>query len=201
MAGLTSEILPEDGTAGTLIGRLWRKGSPGGPNGGPSVVAVRADLFGCEEGDCQPTERCGFRSMSSDLPDARSPDDHVVFSTTIDVLFRKTLAPTITRDIEARLLKVGIDLSRPLEPGYPLRVFDDALEVVVTNGMPHLSKAEGLQRIGRLQVEAFLETLIGKATFAYLRLISRERFVNRLTQSWRQANNFIDTVVTARADG
>ena len=139
--------------------------------------------------------------MSSDLPDARSPDDHVVFSTTIDVLFRKTLAPTITRDIEARLLKVGIDLSNPLEPGYPIRVFDDALEVVVTNGMPHLSKAEGLQRIGRLQVEAFLETLIGKATFAYLRLISRERFVNRLTQSWRQANNFIDTVVTARADG
>src|SRR5262249_26451757 len=31
--------LPEDGTAGTLIGRVWRNGKPGGP----SVVAVRAD--------------------------------------------------------------------------------------------------------------------------------------------------------------
>ena len=39
MAGLSSEILPEDGTAGTLIGRIWRKGTPGGP----SVVAVRSD--------------------------------------------------------------------------------------------------------------------------------------------------------------
>ena len=36
MAGLTSEILPEDGTAGTLIGRV---STPAGP----SVVAVRSD--------------------------------------------------------------------------------------------------------------------------------------------------------------
>jgi fumarylacetoacetate (FAA) hydrolase family protein len=35
----TSDILPEDGTNGTLIGRVWRKGKPSGP----SVVAVRAD--------------------------------------------------------------------------------------------------------------------------------------------------------------
>src|SRR4029077_11221913 len=35
----TSDILPDDGTSGTLIGRVWRKGKPSGP----SVVAVRAD--------------------------------------------------------------------------------------------------------------------------------------------------------------
>src|SRR5258707_887293 len=35
----TSDILPDDGTTGTLIGRVWRKGKPSGP----SVVAVRAD--------------------------------------------------------------------------------------------------------------------------------------------------------------
>ena len=39
MAGLSSEILPEDGTAGTLVGRVWHRGKPAGP----SVVAVRAD--------------------------------------------------------------------------------------------------------------------------------------------------------------
>ena len=33
------DILPEDGTTGTLIGRVWRKGKPAGP----SVVAIRAD--------------------------------------------------------------------------------------------------------------------------------------------------------------
>jgi fumarylacetoacetate (FAA) hydrolase family protein len=34
-----SDILPEDGTSGTLVGRVWRRGTANGP----SVVAVRAD--------------------------------------------------------------------------------------------------------------------------------------------------------------
>lgn len=39
MAISVGEILPEDGTAGTLVGRLWRSGE----HAGPSVVAIRAD--------------------------------------------------------------------------------------------------------------------------------------------------------------
>ena len=39
MAASASDILPEDGTSGTLIGRVWRRG----PANGPSVVVVRAD--------------------------------------------------------------------------------------------------------------------------------------------------------------
>ncbi|MBS0519061.1 MAG: fumarylacetoacetate hydrolase family protein [Proteobacteria bacterium] len=39
MAASTRDILPDDGTAGTLVGRVWRKG----PLEGPSIVAVRSD--------------------------------------------------------------------------------------------------------------------------------------------------------------
>ncbi|HQS14340.1 fumarylacetoacetate hydrolase family protein [Reyranella sp.] len=39
MSPSLSEILPEDGTAGTLVGRVWRAGHPAGP----SVVAIRGD--------------------------------------------------------------------------------------------------------------------------------------------------------------
>ena len=39
MPASTSDILPEDGYAGILVGRVWRKGKPAGP----SVVAVRED--------------------------------------------------------------------------------------------------------------------------------------------------------------
>jgi fumarylacetoacetate (FAA) hydrolase family protein len=35
-------VLPDDGTAGTLVGRVWRPAGDGKP-GGPSVVAVRAE--------------------------------------------------------------------------------------------------------------------------------------------------------------
>jgi uncharacterized protein (TIGR02265 family) len=34
-----------------------------------------------------------------------------------------------------------------------------------------------------------------------LKLLSRERFLTRLTQSWRQANNFVKTEVSPQADG
>jgi len=39
VAASASDILPEDGTSGTLVGRIWRRGAVNGP----SVVAVRAD--------------------------------------------------------------------------------------------------------------------------------------------------------------
>jgi len=35
-------LLPQDGMAGTLVGRVWRAGAPGGP-GGPGVVVLRPE--------------------------------------------------------------------------------------------------------------------------------------------------------------
>lgn len=130
-----------------------------------------------------------------------SPDDHVVFSHTIEVLFRKILAAHLTPSIEARLREVGLDLSKPLDPAYPFRIFDDALEIVATQGMPHLEKREALRRIGEMQVDSFLETFLGKATFQFLKLLSRERFLTRMTKSWRQANNFVDAQFSTEPDG
>ena len=96
---------------------------------------------------------------------------------------------------------VGIDLSKPLDPAYPLRVFDAAMEVVAVDGLSHLSKRDALRKIGELQVDSFTQTFIGKATFQFLKLLSRERFITRLTQSWRQANNFVETKMRPQPDG
>jgi fumarylacetoacetate (FAA) hydrolase family protein len=38
-----SDLLPDDGAAGTLVGRVWRRGHLRGRPDGPSVVVVRAD--------------------------------------------------------------------------------------------------------------------------------------------------------------
>ncbi len=131
----------------------------------------------------------------------QSPDDHVVFSHTIEVLFRKVLAPHITPAMEAKLKTVGIDLAKPLDPAYPLRIFDAAMEVVAVDGLSHLDKRAALRKIGELQVYSFTQTFIGAATFQFLKLLSRERFITRLAKSWRQANNFIETQVSPQPDG
>lgn len=124
-----------------------------------------------------------------------SPDEHLVFSHTIDVLFRKVLAQYVTPEVQARMRQVGIDLSRPLDPAYPLRVFDAAMEVAAVEGMRHLAKSAALHRIGQMQVEAFVHTFIGRASFQFLKLLSHQRFLERMTKSFRQANNFIEASV------
>lgn len=130
-----------------------------------------------------------------------SPDTHLVFAATIDVLFRKTLASFITPDVTEGIRAAGIDLSKPLVPAYPIRVFDDAMEVVAVRGMQHLQKSEAMRCIGELQVESFTQTFLGKATFQFLKLLSRDRFADRLARSFRQANNYVETRVTKDADG
>ncbi len=131
----------------------------------------------------------------------QSPETHLVFSQTIDILFRKTLAAHFTPEVTEGVRRAGIDLSKPLDPAYPLRVFDDAMEVVAERGMAPMKKADALRKIGELQVEAFTTTFLGKATFGVLRLIPRERLLNRMARSWRQANNFVESTVAASPDG
>ena len=130
-----------------------------------------------------------------------SPPDHLVFSHTLEVLFRKTLAGLITPSIEARLCKVGVDLSKPLDPAYPMRVFDDAIEVIAVHAMSERAMADALRKVGELQVESFKQTFIGAATFQFLKLLSLPRFLGRMTQSWRQANNFVEATVAPQPDG
>ncbi len=127
--------------------------------------------------------------------DLVSPDDHLVFSHTIDALFRNVLAEYMTPEIREQVKRAGIDLSRKLDPAYPVRVFDAAMEVVALEGMRHLDKSSAFHLIGRMQVEAFAQTLIGRASFQVLRLLSRRRFLERLSKSFRQANNYVEAAV------
>ncbi len=130
-----------------------------------------------------------------------SREAHVLFSDTLDVLFRKTLSAFMSPAIEAQLRTVGLDLSKPFEPAYSMPVFDNAIEVVALHGMAHLEKRAALRKIGELQVESFAATFLGRASFQFLKLLSRERFLTRMTKSFRQTNNFIEARVTPRPDG
>lgn len=67
--------------------------------------------------------------------------------------------------------------------------------------MAHLEKRATLRKIGELQVDSFAATFLWRATFQVLKRPSRERFLTRLTESFRQANNFIESRVTPRLDG
>ena len=136
--------------------------------------------------------------MTSEAAPARpiSPDEHLVFSPTIEGLFVQLLGPQLTPDIRRQLRDVGLDIDAKLLPAYPLRVLDAAMDVVVRTVFSHLPREVAFARLGEMQLDAFANTLLGRAAFQFLRLVSVERFLDRLTRGWRNANNFVESRVT-----
>jgi fumarylacetoacetate (FAA) hydrolase family protein len=101
VAGLTSEILPEDGTAGTLIGRIWRKGSPGGP----SVVAVRSGgVFDITAAAATVADLC---NAADPLALARAPGERVG---SLEEVVPSLLAPIDLQAIKAAGVTFAVSL-------------------------------------------------------------------------------------------
>jgi uncharacterized protein (TIGR02265 family) len=123
-----------------------------------------------------------------------TPSERVVFSSTIEGLVR-ALGPDLTPALTAKLAAAGLDLSKPLPPGWePARVLG-WIELAATEVSPHLSRDEALRAMGRRFLEGWRSTLLGGATAQVMRVMGNRRALARLGRAFRTGDNFTESSV------
>lgn len=92
-------------------------------------------------------------------------------------LFVRALRPTGA--FKERLREKGYDLDRR-QTSYPLAVFEDCLDVAAAELFPELDRAQAWERLGRLFIGGYFQTLVGRMISATLPFMSPRLFVGRV---------------------
>ena len=119
-----------------------------------------------------------------------APTEQFEFSQSVEGLFIKGLGSTLTPTIREALKAKGLDLSKPLRPGYPATDFHKWIEFVAAAVYPDDRKDEAVRRIGHRAVSGLEEGMIGKALSAGLKLIGPRRSLQRVERIFKNNNNY-----------
>jgi uncharacterized protein (TIGR02265 family) len=74
---------------------------------------------------------------------------------------------------------LGVDVRR-IQPGYPIEVWNAALEVAWKQCFAHLDRESAYRELGRQLAYGFARTLVGRVVDVSLPLLGPERFVERI---------------------
>lgn len=118
------------------------------------------------------------------------PTEQIEFSQSVEGLFLKGLGKALTPPMKDQLRAKGLDLDKPLRPGYPAADFHKWVEYASSAVYPDDKKEEAVRRIGHRAVSGLEEGLIGKALGAGLKLIGPRRALQRVERIFKNNNNY-----------
>jgi uncharacterized protein (TIGR02265 family) len=124
-----------------------------------------------------------------------SASESVVFSHTAESLFLEVLKGEVTPALSDELKRLGLDLSKPLRPAYPVPVWNAVLEATSRALYPSDPIDVATRRLGERMLEGYNRTLIGKAVIALAKIIGPRRAAKRTQQNWRSGNNYTEAEV------
>jgi uncharacterized protein (TIGR02265 family) len=119
----------------------------------------------------------------------RTPEQ-IEFSQSVEGLFIKGVGSKLTPEIRVKLRAAGLDLDKPLRPGYPAADFHRWVELVATSLHPGETLAEAVRLVGHRAVSGLEEGLVGKALSAGLKLIGPRRALQRVDRIFKNNNNY-----------
>lgn len=122
----------------------------------------------------------------------------VVFEQAVEGLLVIALKGRVTQTLKQRLKSIGIDLDQRLAPAYPRETWEQVLSITREELYPNASEEEGMRELGRLVVNGFAQTLIGRAVASFVRVVGPMRMMDRMNRNLRAAGNYNDTTLTER---
>lgn len=128
--------------------------------------------------------------------------ESIVFSHTAESLFLEVLRGEVTPALNEQLKALGLDLSKPLRPAYPVDVWNAVLEATARALYPADQIDVSMRRLGQRMIDGYNLTLVGKAVIALAKIIGPRRAAKRTQQNWRSGNNYTvaDVVELAPTD-
>lgn len=121
--------------------------------------------------------------------------ERLMFANTFEGLLLRGYGARLTTELKAGLRADGIDVDRPLLPGYPLEVW---LRVVrrVGERLEGGTDFDAIRRVGERFMAGYFETMVGKAVKPLLSLLGPRRTLRRMTANLRGGTSFAETTVT-----
>jgi uncharacterized protein (TIGR02265 family) len=121
-----------------------------------------------------------------------APREKLVFDHTMESVIR-LLGKQPSPEQAAALLKLGVDVAKPLLPAYPLPTYLAVKDYVGSQRWPHLPPEQAHFEQGCAFIKGYAETWMGKALFTVARVLGPERMLERMSQNFRGGNNFTET--------
>lgn len=122
--------------------------------------------------------------------------EEVIFAGAVEGLFFKGLGERVTPQLREALKVIGIDLSRALLPAYPRETWNTAIRLAAQHAWPQLEAGEAHVRLGRVLIEGFQQTLLGRALAGVAKVLGPMRTLARMRKNFRTGGNYNEVLLT-----
>lgn len=125
--------------------------------------------------------------------------ERLMFDHVVDGMFRQSLGKRLTAACRDELRAAGLDLDKPLRPAYPVEQYFHFLEIAGRHLHPDKPAPQALHALGLGFLDGYRDTFMGKAILTMAKLIGPARALKRVSQTFRQGNNFTRVDVVERS--
>ncbi|NVJ02023.1 DUF2378 family protein [Myxococcus sp. AM009] len=123
-------------------------------------------------------------------------EQRLVYVQVVEGLLEHGLRGGVSPRLKHRLRQAGIDLDRPLLPGYPVLLWEKCLDVIVEETFPGLPREDAFRQLAERHVQGYGRTVVGRAVYGVMRLLGPRRLVQRLPQTLRATDNYTEVELT-----